>query len=594
MIRKLIRQMLTAQIFSALTVSLCLMIDNVIVGRYLGVTAIAAYGLANPVLLAGGAIAGLMSSGIQVACGKSLGRGDQKETNAAYSSAIAAALVISAALTLLILCFRNQLATLMGAGPEIAASEVENPLENLFLQTRDYLAGFCIGAPASIGALVLVPFLQISGQTTLLIVAVMGMMICDIALDLLNVFVFHGGMFGMGLASAISYYVALIVGGAYFLRKKCVFRFSRKLVSMKKIRELFAGGIPMGVNALSSVVLVYAMNMILRGMGGEESVYAVAAFSVFSTIGGASNAITTGAGGVSLTLTGMFYQEEDQHTLSLTVRTLVRHAIILGVAVGLLLQVLSPALITLFIPDNPASRDLGILGLRLFAAGLLPSCIMGVLKFMYQGTGRILFSELISVLECAVLPTLVALILSRFFGVTGAWFYFCGGELLSLILMGLYIAKAKGTLPWKNDAFLLLRSDFLVPEEDIMEVDVHSVEEAMRAAEDAGRFCLAHGQSEKISNHIALCIEETATNVTRHGFTQDQKPHHLSIRVVKKKDYWILRFRDDCKAFDPTQYASGTGEESLGIRLMMKLAQEAKYTYSMNLNNLTLRLPAEE
>ena len=33
MIKKLIRQMLTAQIFSALTVSLCLLIDSIIIGR---------------------------------------------------------------------------------------------------------------------------------------------------------------------------------------------------------------------------------------------------------------------------------------------------------------------------------------------------------------------------------------------------------------------------------------------------------------------------------------------------------------------------------------------------------------------------------
>ena len=56
MIRKLIRQMLTAQILSALTVSLCLLIDNIIIGRYLGVESIAAYQLANPILLMMGAL----------------------------------------------------------------------------------------------------------------------------------------------------------------------------------------------------------------------------------------------------------------------------------------------------------------------------------------------------------------------------------------------------------------------------------------------------------------------------------------------------------------------------------------------------------
>ena len=66
MIRKLVRQMLIAQVFSALTVSLCLLIDSIMIGRFLGEEAIAAYGLANPMLLAIGAVGSLLAAGIQV------------------------------------------------------------------------------------------------------------------------------------------------------------------------------------------------------------------------------------------------------------------------------------------------------------------------------------------------------------------------------------------------------------------------------------------------------------------------------------------------------------------------------------------------
>ena len=95
MIRKLIRQMLTAQIFSALTVSLCLLIDSIMISRFLGEKAIAAYGLANPLLLAIGAIGTLLAAGVQVVCSKALGRGCQEEANTGYASAVAASLVIS-------------------------------------------------------------------------------------------------------------------------------------------------------------------------------------------------------------------------------------------------------------------------------------------------------------------------------------------------------------------------------------------------------------------------------------------------------------------------------------------------------------------
>ena len=111
MIRKLIRQMLAAQILSALTVSLCLLIDSIMIGRFLGVQAIAAYGLANPILLVIGAIGSMLAAGVQVACSKSLGSGSKEETDKGYSSAMVLMLGISLLFTALVLLFRYPLAT---------------------------------------------------------------------------------------------------------------------------------------------------------------------------------------------------------------------------------------------------------------------------------------------------------------------------------------------------------------------------------------------------------------------------------------------------------------------------------------------------
>ena len=55
----------------------------------------------------------------------------------------------------------------------------------------------------------------------------------------------------------------------------------------------------------------------------------------------------------------------------------------------------------------------------------------------------------------------------------------------------------------------------------------------------------------------------------------------------------ILRFRDDCGAFDPVNYIPREGKDALGIRLVMAVAQDAQYTHSLNLNNLMLKVPIE-
>ena len=580
MIRKLVRQMLTAQILSALTVSLCLLIDNIMIGRFLGERALTAYGLASPVLLVTGAVGSMLCAGAQVACSKSLGRGDREETDAGYSSTIAAGGLFSVVFMLVVLVFRVPFARLLGADDPALLSD-----------TSVYMAGFSIGAPASVGALMLVPFLQMAGQANLLIVAVLGMTVADVAFDLLNVFVFHGGMFGMGLASALSYYAAMVIGAGYFLSKKCVFSFSLNRVRWRKVKELFAGGVPSLFGMASSVALVFAVNRILLGVGGEA---AVAAYSVVSTLINTSNGISTGTGGVALTLSGVLYNEEDRTGLSELLRVLARASVLLGLSVMALLFIFARPCVELFIPYAGESQTLAIRGVRVFSTGLMFCCLSNALRNCYQGTGRVRMMEVITVTANALLPIATAFLFSRIAGVNGVWFLFLVSELLTTLGILCYVWLKKGRVTLHAEDVLLLRSDFGVPPQDLLESDPASLDDVMAFSREADAFCRAHGGGGRMASHLALCIEEMGSNIVTHGFAADGK-NRLSIRLQHKDGRWTLRFRDDCMAFDPMQHvAEENVGESVGIRLAMRMADEARYTYSMNLNNLTLVLREPE
>lgn len=579
MIRKLIKQMLTAQILSALTVSLCLLIDSIMIGQFLGVDAIAAYGLANPLLLVIGAIGTMLSSGAQVCCSKSVGKGSPEETNKGFSSMTCIALIISAAFLLFCILLRKPLASLLGAGTEGKLAE----------DTADYIAGFSIGAPGSMGALILVPFLQIAGQSGLLIAAVATMTVTDIVLDLLNALVFHGGMFGMGLASSLSYYAALLVGAFYFCSKKCVFRFSLKDVRTEKVRELLSDGVPTVFTMASTVVLTFVLNKILLLPSNGGSM-AVAAFSVIMTIINSANCINTGIGGVSLTLSAVLFSEEDRTGLKEMLRLMLRYGLILGICVAAVLQFAAPFCVRLFLPEAGSSQDMAILGTRLFALGIIPCCVISTLKNIYYGTGRVGRTELISTMEGAVLPSLAAWLLSLPFHTAGVWLSYPAGELLAIA--GIWIAvyrKSRRLIP-SAEALLMLPEDFGVPAEDLLERDIRTLQDVTDASKAAAVFCTEHGIGTTVSNRIALCIEETGVNTVTYGF-EKEKDRHLSVRLQHKGNRWTLRFRDDCREFNPVTYAANrTQEGGYGIRLVMGMADEVRYTYSMNLNNLTIFL----
>lgn len=576
MIRKLTSKMLLAQVLSVLTTSLCMLVDSIVIGRFLGVRAMAAYGLSSPILLIIGGVGTILSAGVQVSCSKSIGKGLIEEANVGYSSAVGSSLVISMLFLLFVLAFQNHIPTWMGAGTS----------GELFDSTRGYLIGFSIGAPGCITALVLIPFLQMAGQMGLLISAVVAMTVTDVALDLLNALVFHWGLFGMGLASALSYYVALLVAIWYFFSQKGIFRFRFRNVRISKVAELVKSAIPSVFNIGTGVVLVFLINKILLRLNGS---LAVAAYSVMTTIGNASNCISTGVYGVSLTLTGVLYQEEDKTGLKVMLKTLMPRCLIMGLTVGAFLAVAAPALVDLFLTDRTgASRQMAITGLRIYALGLVPCCINNAFKGYLQGSDRIRAIVNYSTAEGLLVPVLFAFGLSFPFGTTGVWFYFLAGEVISLLGFSILKWKRARRVSFDMDVFLDYKKGFGVGPDDMLEFDIKTLDEVTAVAETAERFCIEHGQSELTGAHVALCVEEMAANTIIHGFSPKGK-NSLSVRIQDHDDRWIIRFRDDCRAFDPLHYVfKKTDSPVSGIRLMLSIADEVRYTYSMNLNNLMI------
>ena len=581
MIRKLFRQMLVTQILSAMTVMLCMLVDSMMIGRFLGVDSMTAYGLANPVLLIFAAYGAMLSAGIQVMCGKTMGMGDREGTNACYSASAVLALSVSLAGMGLILLFLSPVCALLGAG----RPGPDNPV---FYLTRDYLKGFIIGAPAFIVAQIMVPFLQISGNRVRLALAVVLMTVSDVAFDLLNVFVFHGGTLGMGLASSLSYYLALAVGAAYFFKKDCMFKLRLKAVTGKVCAKIMEYGVPTVINSLAMVVLVFSLNKILLSVGGNM---AVAAYSVISTIANICYCFGAGVASVALLLSSIFYSDEDRTALYALVRTMSFYAIVLDAALIAAVLLTAPVLVSAFLADG-AARTMTIRGMRLFSLSLLPCSLNTAFKNYYQGVNRVRFTEAISLLQNVTFPVLAAFLLSRFLGTTGVWLSFLVGELLTMIVICAVVWSRHGKPAITAEVFSLLPKLFGVRDEDKIELTVRSREEAAEASVKAAEFCKAHGETPRNSMLISLCVEEMVNNIVEHGFKQERRDQSVDVRILFKGDTRIIRIRDNCVNFDPVEYLKLHENDDplahIGIRMVMKMVKRANYVNSLGLNNLTL------
>ena len=580
MIKKLFRQMLLTQILSAMTVTLCMLIDSIMIGRFLGIESMSAYGYSTPVLLVFAAVGSMISAGVQVMCGKTMGTGDKEGTNVCFSVSVALALAFSVVGMAAVLIFTDPLCTLLGAGENTP----DNPVFGL---TRDYLQGFIIGAPAFMAAQIMVPYMQMSGSRVRLVVAVIAMTVGDVLFDILNVFVFKKGTFGMGLASSLSYYIAFTIGVIYFFKKDCIFKFRLALVKLKTCASLMRDGIPTLINQVSLVLLTFVLNKLLTSLGGST---AVAAYSVISTCGNICYSFSSGVAAVALTLSSIFYADADKPALLQLVKVMVFYAVAICAVVTGLIVIFAKPLVLLFIQDMSAV-DMAILGLRLFVLSLVPCALNTTFKNYYQGVERVGLTMTISVLQNFALTALGAFVISRFAGVTGIWLGFLTGEGLTLAVICIFVLTRKSASGFSTKSFSLIPESFGAADENCMDISVTKQDEVVFASKQASEFCLERGLSRKNSTVIALAIEEMANNIILYGF-KDGKDHSIDIRIVIYDNSTTLRIRDNCASFDPIDYLKLHKDDDpmahIGIKMVMKLVSDANYVNSLGLNNLQL------
>lgn len=566
--------MTAANILTNLATLLCMLIDSLMISRYLGVNAIAAYGFAAPVILVFTAVGSMLSGGIQIVCGRTMGRGDREGSDRCFSTTIVLCALVAVLMTALAYAFLPGICTLLGAG---------RPGDPVYRMTKDYLTGILPGVPLFVFVIMMAPYLAMCGKRGMLTAAVVSMTAADVLFDTLNVFVFRGGMLGMGLASSAGYLTAFLFIPVFLFGRGCSFSFSFSRVRAKVCGLVLKAGVPAVLSQLCLVVLTYGMNAILKSIGGTD---AVAAYSVISTVGNFSYALGGGIGSVALMLGSVMYGEQNRDGLKTVLKCAFWESICLSVPVTVLVFAAAPLLVRLFLTDAGTLNTVTRTGMRLFILCIPFSTVNASVKNYANGVGHPVLTQLISALQNLILPLLFAFTLSRMIRLNGAWLSFVCGETLTLALYLVYVRLRYGRIGL--DSLTLLPDGFGPDPSCCMDLLISTKEQAAQASEKVRSFARQQGKSERDSMLLSLCTEEILMNVVSHGGGSAE------LRVIVGKEETLLRFRDDSGRFDSVEYARLHRDEDptahIGLRMVMKMVSDAVYVDSMGLNNLTLKI----
>ena len=484
-------------------------------------------------------------------------------------------LIAGGALTLLGVLFTPEIALLLGAK------------EALLEPSTEYLYGYFLGAIPTIMLSAMMSFIRLDGSHKLPLICIAVMSAANVALDLMMVYVFNMGMFGMALATTISYCLAVLTACNHFLKKGSALRLVMPRNICREMAQTIFTGFPTVINRLSETFKGLLLNHMLVAF---VSVSAVTALNVRTTAQNLVGAIVLGISQAATPTIGMFFGEED--------RTAVRDVFKATLHYGFRLVVAASALL-LFFPSFFSSMlgvadgelmKLSDMAIRFYAIALPLSLFNTVLLNFYQATKRVGMSAMVCVLQSLIYTVLFALVLIRPFGANGVWAAFLLGEIFTLLTvigcLMLKNKKAKITL----DSLMMLRKDFGDDPKDRLEFSIgNSMDEVMQLSKGIYQFGRERQISEKTLHILSLCIEEMAGNVVQHAFKPGEK-RWLDLSIAEKPDALIVRIRDNGAAFDPLAYLSNYHPDRYGIRMIHALAQSFEYRRSLGLNNLIIRI----
>lgn len=577
---------LVAYILSSLTRTIGGMIDGVIIGQFLGVDSMAAFGIISPLMVGFALTGSIVASGSRYRYTMLIGEGQIKKAQGIYTLSVIVSVGIAALLMLIIIPLAGPIASLLGASGNAA---------DLLPKAKDYLIGIAIGLPAINGMHILNNYMAIDNDVQLPVIASMVLTATDIILDIIVAFVIHGDTFEMGLATSISYTMAVLVLLLHFRKKNIILHFTPKNIDWKELGGIITKGLPVGVFRVGFTIRSAFMNGLLAAIASSS---AIAAYSVYQQADEFLCCLTIGMGEAVATLAGVLLGEEDRPGMKRLLFISIQATLVITLGTACITFGAAPLFVSLFIRNAPEAFVMSVRAVRAYAIGM-PLYGMSLIYFNYfQGIGKSRLSSITGFLSESGFLMLSAGILSRFIGADAIWFAFPTTQLMMYILYTFIIAWHSKKLQISKmsvvDKILLLPGDFDVSKEEYLDVSISDRSEVVSLSDSAWNFCKEHGCDKRRTYLMSLCVEELTKNIFTYGFSYDKRKHSIDMRIIHKGEDYILRVRDDCYIFDPvnqlTLYSDEDLKHHMGLRMTIGEAKEVHYASILKMNNLLIRV----
>lgn len=581
LIRKMFNSLLITNTVSLALNVACVLIDSLITGNFLGDDALVAAGLVQPVVLLINTVGMMIGPGLSIMVTRYMGKAEPRRIDQIFSIVIYANIA----------AFMILGAVLYAAAPSIASALGNKAGDSIAAMTAGYLRGFSFGLVPMRISMILSGVMMIDNDRKRAVTGMALTLAGDAALDLANVLMFRGGMYGMALASSGSCLLAMLYLLTHFFRKDRILHFTFSGLRAGDLKDVFLCGVPNLINVGGQALRGLAFNAVLLVISGGSAVAAMSVCnSAFSLVISLLAAILVS----TAVLSSMLYGEEDRNGLTRALVISVKTAYVsMTVIAAAAIVFAKPAAAVFLKTDSPEILIQAVRFIRVYALQLFLVSGTYSLSGVWQGTNRLGLNYLLSLLRDCIIPVLASCLPGLAFGIRGFEAGFIAAGVLTLLACCAVHLLVNRKLSVKAEDLLLLDEDFGTGPGESFEVSLSTAEAAVEAPEQIEKFCISRGADLKTAEKYALFVEEIACNTIDHGF-RNAKHGTLDIRVIYSDELEIIRFRDDGRPFDPVKWLELNHPDDplkgAGIRIVVGMAKEVRYMPAMGLNNLLIIL----
>lgn len=316
----------------------------------------------------------LFGNGAAAYLSRLLGRGDRNMANKVTSTALYCGVTIGAVMILFSVIFLEPILRQTGA------------LDSVMPYAVSYARIYIVFSIFNVFNVTMNNIVSSEGAAKTAMLALMAGAVLNMALDPIFIYTMGLGVAGAAIATAVSQMVSTLVYLIYIFRKKSVFSFSIKDVSLTKdiLSEILKIGIPTMLFQILTSLSISMINQAAKEYGGS----ALAAMGPVTKILSMGTLIVFGFLKGFQPIAGFSYGAKNYNRLREAIRTAILWSTIFCAAFGLIAAVFPTQIMSLFTKDDIEMVRIGTIALRVNGLSFLLFGFYTVYSFLFLVMGK--------------------------------------------------------------------------------------------------------------------------------------------------------------------------------------------------------------